>query len=87
MYSLVTEANLQDVDTMDRAELMGRLRQFKDCVRTGFSKQWMDRQSTQQLQILLLAAQLYRVVARQAGRADAKGRVLRRRRCLPQGVD
>jgi hypothetical protein len=62
MVASSTELNPRDVDRMDRAELIGKLLKFKDCIRTEFTSQWIDRQSTHQLRILLLAAQLYRVL-------------------------
>jgi hypothetical protein len=55
----------QEIDTMKRQDLIEVLLQFKDCFRTEVTCQWLDRQSTERLRILVLAARLYRVLRQQ----------------------
>ena len=70
MYSKPELLTSGTIDFMDREGLMRELSRCKDCVRTEFTRQWMDRQSTEMLRVLLLAVQLYRAVKARAGGPD-----------------
>jgi hypothetical protein len=67
---LAHSEEIRDIDSLNREELIAQLLEFRDCARTKFTWQWLDRQSTERLQMFLLAAQLYRALLYQASRED-----------------
>jgi hypothetical protein len=67
---LAHSEEVRDIDTLSREELIAQLLEFRDCARTKFTWQWLDRQSTERLQMFLLAAQLYRTLRHQANREE-----------------
>jgi hypothetical protein len=88
MISASRELKPKDIETMDRSELIGRLGKLKECIGSRFTRQWMNRLSTPQLQIMLLAAQLYRVLQNRDGRGESpNARVWRGRRTSAAGIN
>jgi hypothetical protein len=74
MYRYHNDGELREVDLLSREELVAVLGDFKDCTRTRFTREWLDRQSTERLRLLVLAVQLYRALVHQARmRGSAKG--------------
>ena len=73
MISKMKTLTGREIDFMDRAELIAVLRKRKCCVRTEFTRQWLDRQSTESLRLLVFAVELYRALQFQARRREATG--------------
>jgi hypothetical protein len=61
----------REVDLLSREELVGIVGNFKDCTRVRFTRDWLDRQTTERLRLLVLAIQLYRALVHQAQRHEA----------------
>jgi hypothetical protein len=55
----------RDVDLLSREELVALLGEAKELTRTRFTREWLERQSTEGLRLLVLAVQLYRVLLHQ----------------------
>jgi hypothetical protein len=51
---------IRQLDSLQRAQLIGTLLDFKDCPQISFSRSWLEKQPTEKLRLLLLAARLYR---------------------------
>jgi hypothetical protein len=73
MLSKSDDLTGRDIDHMNRKELIRMLLKYKDCVRTEVTAQWLDRQPTAWLRVLVLALQLYRVLQHQATCREAEG--------------
>jgi hypothetical protein len=52
----------REVDLLTRQELIDQLLENRDLVRTAFTSEWLSRQATERLRVLVLAVQLYRVL-------------------------
>jgi hypothetical protein len=70
MYWHSGTLEIQGIDGLTRRELVGRLLEFEDCPRVKFTLPWLNQQSTERLQMLVLAAQLYRLLSGQLGYAQ-----------------
>lgn len=71
MLSRLDDLETRDVDTVGREELIGILLDFKDGARVRFTPDWVNRQPTERLRLLVLAVQLYRALEYQASQSGA----------------
>jgi hypothetical protein len=62
MFSKPESLTSREVDLLNREELIDMLLENRDLVRTTFTSEWLARQSTERLRVLLLAVQLYRAL-------------------------
>ena len=62
MTSRMGRVKIRQLDSLQRAQLIGILLDFKDCPQISFSRTWLEEQPTEKLRLLLLAARLYRAV-------------------------
>jgi hypothetical protein len=65
---------LRTFETLSREQLMTLLVEAGSCLRRPCSREQLEEQSTEQLQILLLAAKLLDVIDRQDSRGRPAGR-------------
>jgi hypothetical protein len=58
MIAFLTEIELQQLDSLDREQLLAKLSHHLDCLPLEFTHEWQDRQATDSLRMLLLAARV-----------------------------
>ena len=73
MLSIPEELASREIKSMSREELIGVLLKCKDSVRTEFTQQWLDRQTTDRLRVVLLGVLFYRLMHNQAASGEARG--------------
>ena len=62
MISRMGKVEIRQIDSLQRAQLIGILLDFKECPQISFSRSWLEEQPTDKLRLLLLAARLYRAL-------------------------
>ena len=68
MISRMGKVEIRQIDSLQRAQLIGILLDFKECPQIAFSRSWLEEQPTDKLRLLLLAARLYRALKLTAAR-------------------
>ena len=69
MSSRTGRVEIRRLDSLRRGQLIGILRDFKECPQLTFSQPWLQEQPTDKLRLLLLAARLCRALKATAARA------------------
>jgi hypothetical protein len=70
MIATLAALELRTFETLNREQLITLLLEAGNCLPRPYSRQRLETQSTEQLQILLLAAKLFDVIVRQDGRGQ-----------------
>jgi hypothetical protein len=60
------------LDSLRRGQLIGILRDFEECPELVFSEAFLERQPTERLRLLVLAARLYRALKTTAARTTQR---------------
>jgi hypothetical protein len=58
MITVLTKLELRLLDLLSRDEILATLRSARDCVPPDFTGEWLEKQCTDRLRALLLAARL-----------------------------
>jgi hypothetical protein len=72
MSATLAELELRTFDELSHEQLIAMLLERTDCLPKRFTRERLERQSTEELQILLLAAKLLDVLRKQDHRAHGR---------------
>jgi hypothetical protein len=74
MIATLATLELRTFATLSREQLITLLLEAGNCLPRPYSREGLETQSTEQLQILLLAANLLDVIVRQDSRGQMRGK-------------
>jgi hypothetical protein len=72
MSSRTGRVDIRRLGSLRRAQLIGILLDFKECPELTFRQPFLEKQPTDRLRLLLMAARLYRALKATAARATQR---------------